>query len=162
MTMTMTQTQPRYTARQRKAAPAGPAIKVVAKTAAPEMSKRSGAKTAPPAKASTKPVRSPVNSGIIAVPQSPALVGKQARVIALLSQPGGATIAQLMSETDWQRHSVRGLISGALKRKLGLTIESRPDADRGRIYRIIPERADSAPASATKTRSNKLNPQPAR
>lgn len=60
---------------------------------------------------------------------------KQARVIALLRRPKGATIAELVEATGWQQHSVRGVLSGALKKRLGLMIESRQEP-RGRVYRI--------------------------
>ena len=42
-----------------------------------------------------------------------------------------------MEVTGWQAHSIRGAISGALKKKLGLTITSEADEIRGRIYRIV-------------------------
>ena len=60
---------------------------------------------------------------------------KQARVIGLLRQPEGATIDEIASAMEWQRHTVRGLISGALKKRLGLDIVSER-TDRGRFYRI--------------------------
>ena len=61
---------------------------------------------------------------------------KQARVIALLRGSKGATIEALVKATGWQKHSVRGLIAGALKKRLGLKIVSdRPD-DGKRVYRI--------------------------
>ncbi len=47
---------------------------------------------------------------------------KQARMIAMLKRPEGATIEQIAEAMDWQRHTCRGAISGALKKKLGLTI----------------------------------------
>ena len=62
---------------------------------------------------------------------------KQAKIVTLLRQPDGANIAQMMKATDWQAHSVRGFISGALKKKLGLGIVSEKSEDRGRIYRIV-------------------------
>src|SRR5258708_29415865 len=49
---------------------------------------------------------------------------KQARVIGLLQRPEGATIDEMASAMGWQRHTVRGLISGALKKELGLDIVS--------------------------------------
>ena len=60
---------------------------------------------------------------------------KQARVIGLLQRPEGATIDEIASAMEWQRHTVRGLISGGLKKKLGLHVVSER-TDRGRLYRI--------------------------
>ena len=61
---------------------------------------------------------------------------KQSLLITLLSRPDGASIAELASATGWQNHSVRGAISFALKKKLGLTITSAQADRRGRVYRI--------------------------
>jgi hypothetical protein len=60
---------------------------------------------------------------------------KLATVIAMLLQAGGTTIAELSKATGWQAHSVRGALSGALKKKLGLTIVSEK-TDGVRNYRI--------------------------
>ncbi len=60
---------------------------------------------------------------------------KQAILIELLKRPGGATIDEMVKATNWQRHSVRGVMSGVLKKKMGLTIASEK-GERGRIYRI--------------------------
>ncbi len=54
---------------------------------------------------------------------------------------GGATITELTAATGWLPHSVRGAISGVLKRKLGLAVESRVEPGRGRVYRILAEPA---------------------
>jgi hypothetical protein len=61
---------------------------------------------------------------------------KQAKLIALLRRPGGATIANLAKATRWQPHTVRGVLSGALKKKLGLTITSEKPEGKDRIYRL--------------------------
>ncbi|MEQ1811578.1 MAG: DUF3489 domain-containing protein [Terricaulis sp.] len=56
-------------------------------------------------------------------------------LIAALSAPKGATLAQLMALTGWQVHSVRGVMSGTLKKKRGLSIgSSKTGAER--VYRI--------------------------
>ncbi len=65
---------------------------------------------------------------------------KQAILIEMLRRPNGATIEQMTAETGWQAHSVRGAISGALKKKLGLAVTSERVGDRGRVYRIVQER----------------------
>ena len=66
-------------------------------------------------------------------PQRPS---KQEVVIAMLRQPEGATVAEVASVTGWQRHTVRGLFSGTLKKKLGLALASAME-ERGRVYRIV-------------------------
>lgn len=61
---------------------------------------------------------------------------KSARVITLLSRPTGATLSEIMAETGWQAHSVRGFISGQLTRRLGLRIKSSKTGGE-RTYRIV-------------------------
>jgi hypothetical protein len=58
-------------------------------------------------------------------------------VIALLNRKNGATISNLMSATGWQAHSVRGFISGAVKKRMGLTVTSDKPANGERRYRIV-------------------------
>ena len=60
---------------------------------------------------------------------------KQAQVIALLQRPTGATLDDLIAATGWQRHTVRGVLSGALKKRLGLTIRSEKTTGSPRTYR---------------------------
>jgi hypothetical protein len=60
---------------------------------------------------------------------------KQAEVMAMLRRPEGATVDEVAGATGWQRHTVRGLFSGTLKKKLGLTLASAQE-ERGRVYRI--------------------------
>jgi hypothetical protein len=57
-------------------------------------------------------------------------------VVALLKKPAGATISEMANTTGWQAHSVRGFLSGALKKKQGLTIKSEKGEDGQRRYRI--------------------------
>ena len=61
---------------------------------------------------------------------------KQAQLIAMLRAEGGATIDEIVDTTGWQPHTVRGAMAGALKKKLGLTIDSEKVEARGRVYRI--------------------------
>jgi Protein of unknown function (DUF3489) len=61
---------------------------------------------------------------------------KQALLIDLLKRKSGATIAEAVEATGWQKHSIRGAISGALKKKLGLTVTSEAIEGRGRVYHI--------------------------
>lgn len=62
---------------------------------------------------------------------------KSAQVLTLLHRRTGATIAQIQGATGWQAHSVRGFISGTVKKKLGLSVTSDRDKDGERRYRIV-------------------------
>ena len=72
---------------------------------------------------------------------------KQALMVNLLMRPEGATIEQIAAATGWQKHTIRGAISGALKKKLGLTVEATRTRESGpnksgakgsnTVYRII-------------------------
>jgi hypothetical protein len=76
---------------------------------------------------------------------------KHARIIAMLRAPAGATLAAIMTATEWQPHSVRGFLAGVVRKKLGLNVVSE-QTDKGRVYRIkdgkaapvAPERAKKA------------------
>ncbi len=60
---------------------------------------------------------------------------KQSMLIKLLKNPDGATIEEMSVVTGWQKHSVRGVISGVLKKQMKLFIASKKE-ERGRVYRI--------------------------
>lgn len=62
---------------------------------------------------------------------------KQAHVIALMQRPEGVTIAEIVVATGWQAHSTRGVISGTLKKKLGLSISMTKVHGLGSVYRIV-------------------------
>jgi hypothetical protein len=61
---------------------------------------------------------------------------KKAEVLGLLQRKGGATLAQIMKAAGWQAHPVRGFISGALGKKMGLTVNSVRREDGERVYSI--------------------------
>ena len=61
---------------------------------------------------------------------------KQAEIIALIQRPQGASISEIVEVTGWAAHSARGMISGGLKKKLGLPIISEKVDQRGTVYKL--------------------------
>ena len=74
---------------------------------------------------------------------------KHARIIAMLRAPAGATIAAIITATEWQQHSVRGFLAGVVRKKLGLNLVSEP-TEKGRVYRIKDGKASSVAAERAK------------
>jgi len=118
-----------------------------------QQTRRAGSKTAK--QQQNKPARAPrsrikptqVANMAAATPRQ----SKQAEVIGLLRRPEGVTVAEIMAATGWQPHTVRGLFSGTVKKKLGLTLASVRE-ERGRIYRIEGGAKQTAERSARDTR----------
>jgi hypothetical protein len=84
--------------------------------------KPGGKKSATPQRAPAKPAAKPAS--------------KLGRLEAMLRRPDGATIEQLSKALGWQAHSVRGAMSGALKKRQGLSVASEKREDGTRVYRI--------------------------
>jgi hypothetical protein len=74
---------------------------------------------------------------------------KNARIIAMLRTPAGATIAAIVTATNWQQHSVRGFLAGVVRKKLGLNLVSE-QTDKGRVYRIKDGKASAVAADRAK------------
>jgi hypothetical protein len=117
--------------------------KAATKTSGPRTTaaKKSAAATAVStrAKASKKLVRKVATNKQATAPSIPAAssqASKQSRLIAMLASAPGATIEQMMQLTGWQAHSVRGAISGVLRKRLGLNVACVA-GDAGTVYRIV-------------------------
>jgi hypothetical protein len=61
---------------------------------------------------------------------------KTEKVLELLKRSGGATLKEIMKVTAWQAHSVRGFLSGALRKKLNLEVTTAKGEDGERSYSI--------------------------
>ena len=94
---------------------------------------RSAKKRQPARHRSTK---SQANKTATRKPRKPAT--KAAVVLKLLRRDKGATLAELMQATGWQAHSVRGFLSGEVRKRLELPLRSE-STDKGRRYWIEQE-----------------------
>lgn len=79
-----------------------------------------------------KPATTPNVKGLQRVKANP--TSKLARLEAMLRRPDGATIAQMSKALDWQKHSVRGAMSGSLGKR-GVEITSTKGEGADRVYR---------------------------
>ena len=77
----------------------------------------------PESKAEPKPKTAKKTPKPTKTPRS-AKIGKGDKIIELMQRKGGATLAEMQNASDWQAHSVRGFLSGIVRKKMGLTIVS--------------------------------------
>ena len=61
---------------------------------------------------------------------------KQTQLIAMLTAAEGASINEIIAVTGWRAHTARGVISGVLRKKLGLKVTSEKNDARGRVYKL--------------------------
>jgi hypothetical protein len=120
----------------------------------PMTSTKSKRKTAtrsrPVMAAKRKSSKRPVPAGVASGAPAKARAGtKNAKVVAMLRDQAGTTIAAIVAATGWQQHSVRGFLAGVVRRRLGLNLVSEP-AERGRVYRIIDDTASQTKADRVK------------
>ena len=62
---------------------------------------------------------------------------KAALVLELLKGPSGTTLNAMQAATGWQAHSVRGFLSGTIRKKLGLALTSEKPDEGERVYRLV-------------------------
>jgi hypothetical protein len=84
----------------------------------------------------TEPASRPKTAPRASTAQTGGKDSKQAAVIALLRRQQGASVPEMMAATGWQAHSVRGFMSGALKKRLGIEVVSEKGESGERRYYV--------------------------
>ena len=121
------QTASKNAAAQKKGAPKGPEKPKTAKSkpATPKDDAKAVKVVAAEEEAAKAEAKPALNAG-----------SKKGIILGLLRRPGGATLAELMTATGWQAHSVRGFLSAVVTKKMGLTVESSRNETKERNYRV--------------------------
>ena len=94
------------------------------------------AKKATPKRPNKKPVAPQQKSSNSPKESASPPGSKHDQILALLRRKRGASLAEMQSATDWQAHSVRGFLSGTVKKRLGLKLQSSKSKDGERRYAI--------------------------
>jgi outer membrane biosynthesis protein TonB len=138
--------QEEATASQEPEAPADPAPPAQEPATTPADEPAADTQAAKPAKRRAKKATKPEKAAPADRP-TPRAGTKQARMIEMLKRPEGATVEQIAAATGWQHHTIRGAISGALKKKLKLNVEATRTREVGpnktgakgssTVYRIV-------------------------
>ena len=107
----------------------------------------------PPAEAQTTGEITPIFTIRQAIPsakpRSKVIPGsKAATILALIERPQGATSSELQEVTGWAAHSIRGFMSGVVGKRLGRPVQSTPEENGDRRYRISPATSESRSVSA--------------
>jgi Protein of unknown function (DUF3489) len=92
------------------------------------------ASSATPAKKVARALKGKVPTSGQPIPPGP--MNKQTQFIALLRSPRGISIAEAAAALGWQRHSVRGALSGLIKKKLKLKVEKIAVEGTSQRYRL--------------------------
>ena len=61
---------------------------------------------------------------------------KSETLVSLLRRKQGVSIAEMMSATGWQAHSIRGFLAGALKKRLGQPLTTTVSKSGERRYHV--------------------------
>ena len=89
-----------------------------------------------PAKSTTRKAR----------PATPGIKPTKANMIlTLLKRTKGASLDEISEATGWLPHSVRGFLSGTVKKRMGLEVSSKLDNKGQRRYRLIPSSGAATP-----------------
>jgi hypothetical protein len=85
-------------------------------------------------------------------PRTGAKDSKTSQILELLKRPDGATLSELMNASGWQAHSVRGFLSGTIRKKMKLTLTSNKLENWERSYSIARSEAGARVIRRAKSR----------
>jgi hypothetical protein len=114
----------------------GRKAKAGAQSAKGAPAKGTTSKKATPAKKASKAKTAAKKSKPAKEPKAARTGSKSEEVIAMLKRKNGATMAEIMAHTGWQKHTTRGWVSGFLGKKMGIEVESFKNDSGERTYRI--------------------------
>jgi hypothetical protein len=119
-----------------KRKPTSPSSSSKSPAAKPPASKPSRTASGTQSKAAPSP-KPAVKKAKPALAQPPEITTtKQSQLVTLLRSAAGASMEQMMALTGWQSHTVRGMLSGSLRKRLGLDVQCQR-VDGVHLYRIV-------------------------